>query len=966
MSENPRQFISLDYANADLYGALLDRPSPATPLNLPLEDFSSKPPSTNLDPLQQAFMREERARTDALFKEQREAQLAKEQALLEREVERNLRLQKIPSVPPEAPAVNNRSYESQYDVLPRSEAGISSPSTGSPPPTAGQSNSRASALVEPTATPAPALLKEALPPAAAAGAAAVSLPKALPQAAGRAVVPGIAAAFDFGVRVAAGQPITQAASGAGAGLAGAGIGFAVGNAVVPGIGGVVGMMVGGYVGGLISDSFFRGQLPTPASPPAEPVNYPPFRGAVGFGVWNAYYKFDEQERIEGHYIYANDYSISGRIISSEFLNWNVYDAGAGQMYGWTNYRVVYETDAGETTSKVIRGETRLASLGKPVLLGFIKMGTNPNDPPEYREGYRTPPPDNRPPTYNEPPLNEDNRIPTGLPASTKKGKLDDVAPSKKDGGNQRWDNGDWIPGGFLAPSKNPSPDHNPSNLGGNLPDRAPAPAPPPKPFAEPQDVPYPRNGSFSTPSTGGLSSVTPSSGGVVGLNPVGSTPSEGTDSLGNYHDGKGGYFDPSGKPIPRGDVGSRDSSPPTGSGETKRGEPIPDSVSPYPKKQGSPSPKNAENTSNDDLSKELDKQRQEFDKQLKKLNDLALLIGGIGTAITQIPGALNNSPTYRQGRREDIQNAVCDISQPGACLGSQIQRSVDAANANGNRLDQLNAALNTGNLGANAQLLAGQATILERLGPQIPGGLSGKLQRLAKWLHLDRALNILIWWQTLHNAYMLSANLGQTLTSAISNVLAAIGIEDAEGSPLDIGAILGGQFDSLAKTVIGESEWGGIKAEFKKWNRIYQAAANLMNSVQSIGYSILSALEVVGSWVALIGNGLKKWGEISEKAYRWMNPTPNFQNKFFTALENTENVVSQIDVVASEVLSVQDTVNQIGEQKEQFTKALGEQPQSKQGTIPPEATQVKAGFEASKLVSATGLAMSDEDKEADE
>ncbi|MDZ7970868.1 MAG: hypothetical protein RM368_39105, partial [Nostoc sp. DedSLP03] len=312
---------------------------------------------------------------------------------------------------------------------------------------------------------------------------------------------------------------------------------------------------------------------------------------------------------------------------------------------------------------------------------------------------------------------------------------------------------------------------------------------------------------------------------------------------------------------------------------------------------------------------------------------IATAIAALTPAIQGIPDAIAQSPTVQAANKETTQGAVCEISQPGGCLRNAIDDSANNINQNNNQntanlLDKINA-------GANAAQLALLELINTKLGDLIPGGISGKLQRLSQWLHLDRVLNILIWWQTLHNAYMLSANLGQTLTSAISNVLAAIGIKDAEGSPLEIGEILGKQFDSLAKTVIGESEWGGIKAEYKKWNRIYQAAANLMNSIQSIGYSILSALEVVGSWVAVIGNALRKWGEVGESAYRWMNPTPNFQNKFFTTLETTENVVSQIDSVASEVLSVQDTVTQIGTQKTELLKALGEEANSKQGTTPP-------------------------------
>lgn len=212
---------------------------------------------------------------------------------------------------------------------------------------------------------------------------------------------------------------------------------------------------------------------------------------------------------------------------------------------------------------------------------------------------------------------------------------------------------------------------------------------------------------------------------------------------------------------------------------------------------------------------------------------------------------------------------------------------------------------------------------------------------------------------------MLSNNLGQTLTSAFSNVLAVVGIKDKDDNPLDIGEIIGKTFDNAAKTALGEKEWGGIKAEWKKYNRIYQAAANLLNSIQSIGSSILSALEIIGSWNAKIGNALRKWGEVGEKAYGWMNPQPNFQNKFFTALETAENVVSQVDSIASEVLSAQETIKQIGEQKKELDDAMKEEDKSKQGKEAPEAKKVKEAAEKSKTASA-GQDIDDSDKEADD
>lgn len=376
---------------------------------------------------------------------------------------------------------------------------------------------------------------------------------------------------------------------------------------------------------------------------------------------------------------------------------------------------------------------------------------------------------------------------------------------------------------------------------------------------------------------------------------------------------------------------------------------------------------------------DLTKISTDFDKRIKeqeKVNQQAIpKLDNIIFALGLIPARVRDTikpdiPTIPQ-----IENAAatgtCRTTQPGGCMRKALDDNAANINANTNAnanniLDGINAAENTAQLALLNQIDG-------KLGPQLPGGgISGFLQKffdkfnkVAEWLHLDRVLNILIWWQTLHNAYMLSANLGQTLTSAISNVLAAIGIKDAEGSPLDIGEILGNQFDNLAKSVVGVDEWNGIKAEWKKWNRIYQAAANILNAVQSIGASILNALEIVGSWVASIGNALRKWGEVGEKAYRWMNPQPNFQNRFFTALETTENVISQVDAVASEVLSVQESVKEIVEQKKELEKVLKEDDDSKQGNVAPEAEKVKKQAEESKTASAAPE-ISDADKESDD
>ncbi|MEH1995891.1 hypothetical protein, partial [Nostoc sp.] len=65
------------------------------------------------------------------------------------------------------------------------------PSTGSPPPTPNGTAARADSLVEPTALPRSATIREAI--GNTVGGIGQSLPKSLPQSAGRLIVPGVGA-----------------------------------------------------------------------------------------------------------------------------------------------------------------------------------------------------------------------------------------------------------------------------------------------------------------------------------------------------------------------------------------------------------------------------------------------------------------------------------------------------------------------------------------------------------------------------------------------------------------------------------------------------------------------------------------------------------------------------------------------------------------------------------------------------
>lgn len=221
-----------------------------------------------------------------------------------------------------------------------------------------------------------------------------------------------------------------------------------------------------------------------------------------------------------------------------------------------------------------------------------------------------------------------------------------------------------------------------------------------------------------------------------------------------------------------------------------------------------------------------------------------------------------------------------------------------------------------------------------KLGPQVNGGLSGYLKKFWKWFHIDRIMNLLTFWTTIHNAMMLSNNLGQTLFGAFDIIFEIFGnqLKDDEDNAISTSEWVGEQIDNTLKSIFGDQNVETVKAVWTRANRIYQAAANILNAVQSILYSITEALETVGRYVALIGNAAKRFGVVAENAYGWMNVNLNFKtNKFFKALEVAQEGAEAIETIAGEVQNIQQTVQEIGTQKTEFANLLSQGEAEKAG-----------------------------------
>ncbi|OUC15640.1 MAG: hypothetical protein B0A82_05805 [Alkalinema sp. CACIAM 70d] len=232
------------------------------------------------------------------------------------------------------------------------------------------------------------------------------------------------------------------------------------------------------------------------------------------------------------------------------------------------------------------------------------------------------------------------------------------------------------------------------------------------------------------------------------------------------------------------------------------------------------------------------------------------------------------------------------------------------------------------------------------------------VDRLEKSARIRGILQTVELITTLHNAAMLSRNLASTLGDATSTVLTAVGrltgFVDAEQA-IDVNQILQETTDEFMKRALGDDVWNGTKQNWIKANRIISTASNIVWSVRSMADSAQQIAEWTAENTGRIGNALKRFGVVGERAYPWMAERVNaqtvWQQKFQRVRDNLENLddaASSLTSVAGEVINIQDEFQQLNQQKADFQKAL----EDAQPKPPTENKPNKDAADATKAASA--------------
>ncbi|NET91529.1 MAG: hypothetical protein F6K45_26210, partial [Kamptonema sp. SIO1D9] len=217
-----------------------------------------------------------------------------------------------------------------------------------------------------------------------------------------------------------------------------------------------------------------------------------------------------------------------------------------------------------------------------------------------------------------------------------------------------------------------------------------------------------------------------------------------------------------------------------------------------------------------------------------------------------------------------------------------------------------------------------------KLGVQVAGGISGTIGRLYDTLKLDRWLNLITAFTSMHNAIMLSRDIGETFFSVIDNVLNIFGFswKDAEGNQVGMGEVASQWTKNLAIQVFGQEFVTQAAINLAKWNRIYQAASNVASTVRSIADSTRSIMELTAQQVAKFYNASIEDGLLmGDRDLFPENVTARtaFQQKMDNMIEGLESVeesVSALAGITGEVVSIQENLNELKKQREEYGKSI--------------------------------------------
>ena len=188
----------------------------------------------------------------------------------------------------------------------------------------------------------------------------------------------------------------------------------------------------------------------------------------------------------------------------------------------------------------------------------------------------------------------------------------------------------------------------------------------------------------------------------------------------------------------------------------------------------------------------------------------------------------------------------------------------------------------------------------------------------------DKIVNALNTMLIIHNGFMLSNNMLDTVSEVAEVGLEILGIRDEEDKPIDIGGAIGSKIKGLLERTLGSSRYEELTKDLASKIRIYQSGANILYNIRSIFDSAQNIAETTGENVAFIGNALRRDGVVRENSYRLMPTDLEPSSRLLYRLERANDALDTIEEVISDAKDIKEELGEMKSNAEVFNKEVKE------------------------------------------
>ncbi len=322
--------------------------------------------------------------------------------------------------------------------------------------------------------------------------------------------------------------------------------------------------------------------------------------------------------------------------------------------------------------------------------------------------------------------------------------------------------------------------------------------------------------------------------------------------------------------------------------------------------------------------------------ELGNINTKLFEIGSILGVIQANQGTIGNSindiknNTSTQNLENAAQTGSCRSLNSPSCT-SQLKDAIkNPINENIDAKTGLLAANQVGQdiaLGAIATEQQAQKGVLASIAAKATD-IFDLIGRLWNNSLVDKAVGFITMITAFHNAAMLSRSIADTLASAIDSglVAAGLGIRDKDGNMIGVNQAIGNTIQDLIRKTIGNQAYENLNNTWIQANRVYQASINLVSNVQNILDSTTAIAELTSNRVGTLMNALRNAGMVREDAYGAQSQNVTRFNAFMNKLEALEQGTSNVAAITGNIVSVQQSVDELKTNRQELDNALKNKP----------------------------------------